>query len=384
MKKRLLAMMLAASMAFTLGACGKSSASKETEESKESGDTGVLSTEEVIDKDVVSCVKLGDYKGLEVELTGDYSTDDKAVDAYIDSKITASYEKDDTQDTVKKDSIVNVDYQGKKDGVAFEGGTAEDVMIDVAGNSDAESGGGYIDGFTSGLVGAKVGTSIDCPCKFPDNYGSSELAGKEVVFTFKINYIAKSTSMDHSTLTDEYVKENYGVDTVEDYRKSAKAELEAQNDRDKDTEMRSAILSRVADNCKIEKLPDGLLDDRFEDYKMQFTSMYVDDGQSLEDYLKNTYDMTVEDFEEQSKSTLEQTLRREIIFLAIADAEGIEIDSDGFNEYLAQLVSSYGTSTREELYAKFARTAEAGKKYLHQVYLCNKAVDLCVDSAKVK
>ncbi|MCR5452269.1 MAG: FKBP-type peptidyl-prolyl cis-trans isomerase, partial [Lachnospiraceae bacterium] len=285
--------------------------------------------------------------------------------------------------TVKKNSIVNVDYEGKKDGVAFSGGTAQDVTIDVKNNMDAVNGTPYIDGFTDGLVGAKVGDSVDCPVTFPENYGSADLAGADVVFTFKINYIAKDSGIDASTLTDEYVKENFGVDTVKEFRDSKREELESQVKSKKNQEIRTKVIDTVVKNSSVKSMPEGMLEKRLEDYKAQFESMYVQEG-TLEDYLKDTYGVTMKQFEKESKATLTETIERELIFLAIADKEKIEFDNEGFETYVTNLVTSGGLSSKDDLYMAYGTTKEAGKKYIQQVYMCNKAVNVCVDSAKTE
>ncbi|HAP03899.1 MAG TPA: peptidylprolyl isomerase, partial [Lachnospiraceae bacterium] len=116
--------------------------------------------------------------------------DDAAVKDYEDTLIEdagGNFAEDKTQKTVKEDSIVNVDYKGIKDGEAFQNGSASDVTIDVKNNQDASSGTGYIDGFTDGLVGAKVGETVSSKVTFPENYQASDLAGKEVTFEFTVN-----------------------------------------------------------------------------------------------------------------------------------------------------------------------------------------------------
>ena len=117
-------------------------------------------------------VTLCKYDGMKVTVTGNYATDDAAVQSYLQETIDsiAPYVKDDSKTTVAADSIVNVDYVGKKDGKAFDGGSASGVNINIATNSDAVKGTGYIEGFASGLVGHNVGESVDCPVTFPAEY----------------------------------------------------------------------------------------------------------------------------------------------------------------------------------------------------------------------
>lgn len=100
-----------------------------------------------------------------------------------------------------------MDYTGYLDGDAFDGGSATDTMIDVANNCDATQKTNYIDGFSDGLVGAKVGDEVSSDVTFPENYQSSDLAGKKTTFKFKIKGIYKPVTMD--TLTDDMVADAF-------------------------------------------------------------------------------------------------------------------------------------------------------------------------------
>ena len=184
MKKRLLALGLVFAMALSVTACGKQEEAV-TEEKPEKEETTVKNIEYNVD-DIVT---LGDYKGIEVTLDGEYEFTEEGLADYIQSQIdsAAIFVADDSQKEVQEDSIVNVDYVGSQDDVPFDGGSAEDQTIDVAGNCMAGSTSGFIDGFTSGLPGNKVGDEVAYEVTFPDNYGNTDLAGQTVIFTFQIN-----------------------------------------------------------------------------------------------------------------------------------------------------------------------------------------------------
>ena len=126
-------------------------------------------------------ITLADYKGLKVDTKSDEFK--KYYDNMISSDVSSNnlYVKK-TEGTVANGDTANIDYTGKKDGVAFDGGTAEGYDLKIGSNS-------FIDGFESGLIGKKIGDTVDLNLKFPENYNSAELAGKAVVFTVKINYV---------------------------------------------------------------------------------------------------------------------------------------------------------------------------------------------------
>ncbi|MBO6214460.1 MAG: FKBP-type peptidyl-prolyl cis-trans isomerase, partial [Lachnospiraceae bacterium] len=308
-------------------------------------------------------------------------TDEAALEEYIKEIVESAgaYAKDEEATEVLSDSIVNVDYEGKLDGEAFAGGTAENVFIDVAGNRNAVSQAGYIDGFTSGIVGAKVGDEIDCDVTFPEEYGDSKLAGKAVVFTFKINYIAKP--MDASELTDEYVSDNFGYASVEEFRQAADSAMKSEKASDREADIRMSVVDTVVNNATVNSYPEEEFNARAEEFKQSFIEAYgVDD---LETYITDTFGETMESFEKEINATVEENFSQELVFLAIAEAEGIELDENGYTNYANAMAASYGYEDLTTLYESYSPSAARGEAYLKRIYLCNKAIDLCVESAEV-
>ncbi|MEE3357690.1 MAG: trigger factor [Lachnospiraceae bacterium] len=353
--KRMVAGGLAALMAVSMMACGKPKTSMD------------------IDYKVSDYVTLGKYKGLEVTVTGDYSTE-TALASMIQS--AGSYAKDESQTIVQKDSIVNVDYVGKLDGTAFDGGTATDQTLDVGNNSMADGSTSFVPGFTDGLVGAKVGSTVDCNVTFPADYQSTNLAGKEVVFTFTVNYIAKKSSID--TLTDEYVKQNFNLNSVDELKESARERAESS----KTADIREAVTKQLVKNAKI-KFPKDMLKMRLEEYETRFKKQYLKDGTSLEDYLSQNYNMTKAQFESQVKATLKENLQLEMALEAVAEKENIKFDQKGYDKYVKNLMDNNNVTKKKELYKLLAATEDAGEKYLKKMYVDQKACDFCVDKAKV-
>lgn len=312
------------------------------------------------------------YRNLKVTISGDYTTE-SALQRMLDN--AGSYVRDDSQTTVAEDSIVNVDYVGKLDGTAFDGGTAKDQNIDVKNNCAAGSGSAYIDGFTSGLVGAQVGSTVDCPVTFPENYSSSNLAGKAVVFTFTVNYICKKVDMD--SLTDDFVKEKFNLNSVDELKKSAKSQAES----NKKSDTRTAVTEKLVKDSKI-KYPKNLLSMRLKEYEDRFTDQYAS-GSSLKDYLKKNYNMSVDDFESQIKSTLKENLNTELVLEAVADKEGIKLDQKGYKEYIDNLMKNNSLSSKDDLYKLVAPDSKSGEAYLKKMYVDQKACDFCVKHATV-
>lgn len=151
-------------------------------------------------------VTLGQYKGLTI-----YEVDSAVIAEEIVTMMQEEYAELVVVDRAAADGdTVNINYVGKKDGVAFEGGTdASEEGTDLTLGS-----GQFIDGFEAGLVGAVAGEVRDLNLTFPENYGNAELAGQAVVFTVTVNAVKESVVPE---LTDEFAKENLGCDTVAEY-----------------------------------------------------------------------------------------------------------------------------------------------------------------------
>lgn len=344
------------------------------------GSTGTNSKTDTLVKAANKYVTLGDYKGVEV--SADKATEDPTDDelnAYIDDtliKSASAYIADSSKTTVGENDIVNVDYTGLLDGTAFDGGTATNVNLDVAGNCDPTSGTTYIDGFTSGLVGANVGDTIDCPVTFPSNYGAADLAGKDVIFRFTINYIGVPAT--HDNLTDEYVKTNFNQDTVADFYEYAKTQYKSSQESDYESALRQAVMDTVVNNATISDIPDEVIDFEVERYKKSFMmSNSLESESDMESYLSSNYSMSLSDFEDSIRTSEKENIDKELVFLAVAEKENIKADGEDYDAYLKNLVSSQGVSSEDELYKTYMP-----KDQIEDYYRISTAIDFCVDNAK--
>lgn len=369
--KRLIAAGLALVMTLSLAAC-KDKSAKDTESKKET-----TKEAETLIYNPADYVSLGEYENIPVTITGDYDTSEAAVKAYIGDQLDAlGYIEDKSADTVKKDSIVNVDYTGLKDGVAFQGGTATDQKIDVGNNSAADGTTGFIDGFTDGLVGAKVGDTVDCEVTFPEDYSAAELAGQKVVFRFTVNYICKKVTAD-TKLTDEFVKENFKYDTVEEFETAMKEELEENVNSQKTSDIRSAVINTVVSNATIKGYPEAIINQRKEAYLESYTTQYG--GYDNFEAQMKSYGMDMDEFMKEMEDGIKTNLETEMVFGLIADNLGLTLDEDGFKEYCQNMMLNNGVESLEQLYGNYGGSSAQGEAYLRRIYVCNKAVEYCVD-----
>lgn len=389
MKKKVVALLLVAMMAVTATGCGNKGTTDnvrgtEAVEATEST-TDVTYETPSFDVNPSDYVTLCDYSNIEVNITGDYTVDDAKVKDYFSQIFTnygPFYTADDTKTTVEEGDIVNVDYVGKLDGEAFDGGSAENQNIDVYNNSAAGGGSGYIDGFTDGLKGAKVGDVIDCNVTFPEDYTAENLAGKEVVFTFTVNSIQKEMALDD--VDDNFAKEQFNVDTVDEMYDQIASMLKSSAESTKMSDTYSAIQDYLLENCKVE-VPEDYLSARVNDYEKQFVqSKLSGNADGLEDYLSSNYNMTLDEARNEWTEGMKKNIQMEFIMQTIAEKENLSLDEDGYNTYIQNMISNNGFDSEEALYQNYGYNDPAfGEKYLKQIYVDNLALDQIRENAVV-
>ena len=248
MKRKLFFAGLLVTMAAFMFGCGKSEDKK---------------AESIDDINPDEYVTLGDYKNLEVNVDH-YEVIDDEVKQYVDKDLETYVTNYDLYDytatdkqIVSANDIVNIDYEGKKDGVAFSGGTAQGAHLEIGS-------GRFIDGFEDGLLGASVGDTVDLNLTFPEDYDNEELKGQEVVFTVSINSIDESHMPDY----DEAFFADLGIDNVtnyDEYLDSAKEYIQSACDQQNNTAIETALWNVVKNGSEVSDIPQILLDEKLEE-----------------------------------------------------------------------------------------------------------------------
>lgn len=379
MKKKVIALLLAGAVLVSAAGCGETAATAASAEGEEAvlvteDDTESITKKQTRDTVIYNAadyVTLGDYKGIEVELDDDYTVTDDDVKKEVEIEI--GYIGDDyvetDKTTVENGDMVNIDYVGKKDGVAFNGGTAEGKNLKIGS-------GEFIPGFEDGLIGAKVGDTVDLNLTFPEQYQNAELAGQDVVFTVTVNGIMEAVPMTYETLTDEWVQKNMQMDSVDEYLKEVRDLLQEYTDQEKEDDITLAALEKLRKNCTVKSHPEGLDDERVEQSMDLYRNSAQANGMDLETYL-SVANQTEEGLREGLKESARQAVDTELILMAIADAEGIASDDAAFEKYVEELCEDYGFTDQQSLYDMY------DKEYVHRNYCMDKARELVVNNAKV-
>ncbi len=356
-------------LACSLTACGD-------EKEKRSGQIDIDPEKQVI--------SLCDYDGIPIELAQSYEVTDQMVEdtvfQVLDNLGIGTVPVTD-RTLIQEGDYVNVDYTGYLDNEPFEGGSAEGVMLEISDDN------GYIPGFTDGLIGAETGSTVESEVTFPDVYENNpDLAGKKTTFQFVIHGIYQAITMD--MLTDEMIEENfseaYGLKTKQELIDYVRSYLEESAASNRYSEIISKTRQYMLDNCEVE-IPDDYLEARVREYqKLQEDNL--SEGQTLEEYVKTNYQMTLEEAQEEWKDILTEQIQTELIFGLIAQKENIEVEEDEFNDYLQSFLDnqSFGFQENADTFRYFgAGNEEEGEAYLRKLYQSNKAASYVADHAEV-
>lgn len=391
MKKKLVALMLGAMLVMPIAACGSDEGKDAVEgtESVESTETtevaeNVPCASSAFDLKGSDYVTLCDYENVSVTITGDYEVEDEEVTASFEEMFNnygPFYTEDADKTIIEEGDIVNVDYVGKLDGVAFDGGSAENQNIDVYNNASV-TGSGYIDGFTDGLKGASVGDVIDCDVTFPEDYGNTDLAGKAVVFTFTVNSIQKEMTLED--VDDNFASEQFQVETVEEMYQVIREYLEQEADYYEQRDTYLALQSYLMDNSTVE-VPEDYLEARVSDYRNQYIQYYCyGDESQLENYISTYEGKTVEEAEAGWRESLETGIRLELIMDAIAEEMGLEVDEEEYETYAQSVATSNGYESVEAMYELYGYgDAEYGARYFKELYLYDMALEKVLENTTV-
>lgn len=348
MKKKLALIFIMGAVAVGASACGnntsddvtsESSTSEETSESEASEVEKVSDREDYVgiqDLDIDEYVTLNDYANMKVTAEKP-ATDDAAIESYINENLLVG---NITDRAVQEGDIANIDYVGKKDGEAFDGGTAEGYDLTIGSNT-------FIDGFEDGLIGVMPGETVDLNLTFPENYSSSDLAGQDVVFTVTVNSIQGSA--EYATVTVEDM-EKMGLEykSLEELWEAGKSDVEEEAQTTFNSNAQSAIVDKLMEECTVNNIPDYLIEEQAQNYNLYVESMAQSwYGVDLETFVSGMYGMTIDEFNEEVNDMCQEMVEQYLVMEAVARAEGIEMTEDMVNEQAAEEATQYGYESAE-------------------------------------
>ncbi len=309
-------------------------------------------------------VTLGQYKGLELtDITQEELEEEMAA-------VLESYaELVEVDRASKEGDTVNIDYVGKLDDVAFDGGSDEDYDLELGSDS-------FIDGFEDGLIGLTAGTTVDLNLTFPEPYENNpDLAGKEVVFTVTVNAVKEEQVPE---LTDEFVQEklsDFGS-TVEEIWQVLKEEMQYET-------FYSQINTALLESCTVKNMDDDEIIINAQSVVEQYTQMAT--------YYGYYYSLTAEQalyyfwgfesteaLQNWAKEYCTKSMKWQLILQEIAKTEGIEITDEIYEEKIADMAKEYDYEDDVDGFVE-----KYTKEKITQQMLIDEVIDFIIDEATV-
>lgn len=311
-------------------------------------------------------VKLGKYKGIELKKI-EYTVSDKDIEHELGHMAEHNARLVNVEDRpVEKGDITIIDFAGSIDGVAFNGGTAENQELEIGSNK-------FIPGFEDQVIGMKIDEEKDIKVTFPEDYFSKDLAGKEATFKVKLHEIKKK---ELPKLDDEFAKDVSEFDTLEELKKDIKEKKEKQNKEKAKYETEEAVIKAVCEDMKVE-IPQGMIETETQNMLKDIETRLSYQGLKLEQYLQ-MMGKTAEEVKKEYEPQAIEAIKSRLALEAIVKAEKIEASEEKINEKLEEMAKNYG-KTAEELKAN-----ENVKNYIKEGIESQEAIEFLVKNAKIK
>ena len=274
-------------------------------------------------------VTLGEYKGMEVPREEAQVSDDE-VNAEVERERERNARMIDIDDRpVQENDIVRLNYAGTVDGVAFDGGTAEDYPLTIGSGS-------FIPGFEEQLVGAKIGEDLDVKVTFPEDYHEKSLAGREAVFACRVNSIQTRELPD---VDDDFAQDVSEFDTLDEYKEDIRKKLLANKERDMMRRKENAAVDKAVANAGMD-IPEAMIQEQVARMQDDFARQIQSQGISVDQYMQ-MLGMDAGRLAQQMRPEAETRIKNSLVLEAVADAENIEITEERMSEELAKMAESY-------------------------------------------
>lgn len=313
-------------------------------------------------------VKLGDYKGLEVEVTPVEVTDEE-----VDQEITQLQEKNADlvaveDGVVKKGDTVVMDFEGFVDGETFEGGKAENYSLEIGS-------GQFIPGFEEQLEGAKAGEDAEVNVEFPEDYQSEDLAGKSAKFEVKVHDIKRK---DLPELDDEFAKDvNEEHESFEDLKKDVRGKLEVTKKQESEAAMKDTLVEKATENAEID-IPQSMINTEVDRMLEEFGQRLQSQGMTMDMYYQ--FSQTDEEgMKAQFQDDAQKRVRMNLTLEAISNVEKLEASEEEVDQEIEKMAGMYQRSADE---IKQILAMQGGTDTLKADLKVRKAIDFLVEESK--
>ena len=309
-------------------------------------------------------VTLGQYKGIAVKkLT--YTVTDEEVDNALKMEQTKQVRYEDVDRPVEDGDRIILDYCGRVDGVAFEGGTAENQTLDIGSHT-------FIPGFEEQLIGVNPGEEKEIHVTFPEEYHAENLKGKPAVFTCKVKTVQKKELPE---IDDEFIKDISEQDTVAEWKENKKKELLEAREKAAKNARENELLEKAADNATVD-IPACMVDREVQYMMQNMAYQLAASGLKMDDYFKYM-GTDREKMEAMYRPDAQQRVKTELVIEAIRKAENVTASEEEIEAAVALYAQQNGL-TKEKLMESLT---DDDKAYFADKACADKIIDLLVETA---
>jgi trigger factor len=281
-----------------------------------------------ISSDIMPEVKLGDYKKLKADYH-ERKIEDADVEDVLNRIAQNTAESKVVKRAAKEGDDVIIDFCGKKDGVAFDGGTAKDYRLRLGSKM-------FIPGFEEGVAGHEVGDKFNLNLTFPKEYGVKDLAGQKVVFEVLLKQVSEVVV---PAIDDELAQKIGAFETIEALRKDIREHLEAQANHDSVERYKDDIFKEIVESSKTE-VPESILEENIKGIKSDLTRNLKTRGLTHEEYLKQNK-KTNDEWEADVKEAATMRVKSSIVANVLADELKVEITDEEVEKQVKEMGAAY-------------------------------------------
>lgn len=311
-------------------------------------------------------VTLGKYKGIQIKKI-EYNVSDEDVEHELGHMAEKNARLVSVEDRpVESGDITVIDFEGFVDGVAFDGGKAENHELTIGSNT-------FIPGFEDQIIGMKLEEEKEINVKFPEEYFSANLAGKDAMFKVKLHEIKKKEMPE---INDELAKDISEFDTIEELKNSIKEKQEEQNKSRAKYETEDAVIKTVCDEAKVE-IPAGMIEMEIDHMAQDIETRLSYQGMKLEQYLQ-MMNKTMEDFRNENKEQAENSIKSRLVLEAVGKEANVEVTDEEVSAKIKEMAENYGRKEED------VKNNPELIKYVTDNLKVEKTIDFLVENAKIK
>lgn len=313
-------------------------------------------------------VKLGDYKGIEIEKI-EYNVTDEDVEEWLKNEQKKNARIVPVEDrAVQNGDITVIDFEGFSDGKAFEGGKGTNYELEIGSNT-------FIPGFEDQLIGAELEKEIDVNVTFPEEYHAPALAEKDATFKVTVHEIK---TREYSEIDDDFASEVSEFDTLEEYKNSIRESLKKENEQKANNEIENAVLEKVVENAEMD-IPEPMIKEQIEIFIQEMSQRLMYQGLNLKSYMQQA-GLTREALENQFRQPAIQKIERSLVVEAVQKAENVEVNPEEVEAHIKEVAEAYNMDF--DKMKDLIRPEEM--KSIEQETLIKKTVTMLVNNAVMK